>query len=251
MKVTEEFKIPVPPLEIQCEIVHILDSYSEKNTQLIKELYEEIELRKKQYEYYRDLLLNFGDSVELRMLGEIADYAKDRINTDFITTENYVSVENLLKDKKGKTIAESVPKLNNVIGFKKNDILIGNIRPYLRKIWFADCNGGTNGDVLVIHIMDSTIIPKFLFYILSSERFFIFDIQNSKGAKMPRGDKNIIMQFQIPIPPIKEQERIVAILDRFDSFCNDLTSGIPAEISTRQKQYEYYRDKLLTFREKN
>jgi type I restriction enzyme S subunit len=74
-------------------------------------------------------------------------------------------------------------------------------------------------------------------------------MQNAKGAKMPRGDKTAIMKYPIPVPPLEEQERVVAILDRFDALCNDLNSGLPAEIEARQKQYEYYRDKLLSFKE--
>lgn len=129
-----------------------------------------------------------------------------------------------------------------------NDILIGNIRPYLRKIWFADNEGGTNGDVLAIQTTSDNIFPKFLFILLSSERFFHYDTQYSKGAKMPRGDKDAIMRFSIPVPSIEKQHRIVELLDRFDTLCNDISTGLPAEIEGRQKQYEYYRDKLLTFK---
>ncbi len=86
-----------------------------------------------------------------------------------------------------------------------------------------------------------------MYYILSSDQFFAYDVQNSKGAKMPRGDKSAIMKFPIPVPPLEHQARIVAILDRFDALCNDISTGLPAEIEARRKQYEYYRDKLLTF----
>jgi type I restriction enzyme S subunit len=130
------------------------------------------------------------------------------------------------------------------------DVLLGNIRPYLRKIWFADLDGGTNGDVLIIRGYRDIISPKFLYYILSSEEFFVYDSNNAKGAKMPRGNKTAIMGYTFCVPCLEEQERIVAVLDRFDSLCNDISAGLPAEIESRQKQYEYYRDKLLTFREK-
>ena len=81
--------------------------------------------------------------------------------------------------------------------------------------------------------------------------FFDFMMKGVKGMKMPRGDKNSIMNFQIPIPPLAEQQRIVDILDRFETLCNDISTGLPAEIAARQKQYEYYRDKLLSFKELN
>ena len=89
--------------------------------------------------------------------------------------------------------------------------------------------------------------PEFLYFILASDEFFDYDNNYAKGAKMPRGDKNAVMQYEFCIPTIEEQERIVSILDRFDTLCNDLTSGLPAEIEARQKQDEYYRDRLLAF----
>ncbi len=123
-----------------------------------------------------------------------------------MSEQSYVGVENLLQNKQGKTIASSVPANGAVIAFEAGDILIGNIRPYLRKIWLADCDGGTNGDVLAVQIEDKgTLIPKFLYYVLSSEDFFLYDIQNSKGAKMPRGSKDAVMNYQIPFPPLPVQ----------------------------------------------
>ncbi len=186
-------------------------------------------------------------------LSEIAEYASERIDSSFVSVENYVSVENLLQNKQGKTNASSIPENTALIQYKSNDILIGNIRPYLKKIWQADTNGGTNGDVLTVRIkMDSPIavIPRFLYHILASDEFFNYDNGHSKGAKMPRGDKDAVMRFQLNIPTKDVQERIVSILDRFDILCNDITEGLPAEIEARQKQYEYYRDRLLSFKER-
>lgn len=134
--------------------------------------------------------------------------------------------------------------------FQPGDILIGNIRPYLRKIWHSDLDGGASGDVLVITIKSEKrkeIISKFLYHVLASENFFEYNNRFARGAKMPRGDKNAVMDYKVPIPPLPEQERIVAILDKFDALVNDLSSGLPAEIAARRKQYEYYRDRLLTF----
>ncbi|MFZ4829039.1 MAG: restriction endonuclease subunit S, partial [Phototrophicaceae bacterium] len=96
---------------------------------------------------------------------------------------------------------------------------------------------------------NDVLVPRFLYYLLSTDAFFAYDMQHSKGAKMPRGDKTAIMLYTIPLPSLEEQARIVAILDRFDALCNDLTQGLPAEIEARRKQYEYYRDRLLTFEE--
>ena len=170
---------------------------------------------------------------------------------DLLNNKNYVGVDNLLQNRAGKIESNYVPTGGNSTKFFNNDILIGNIRPYLKKIWFADCEGGTNGDVLVIHLSDKRINPKFLFQVLSDDRFFDFNMQYAKGAKMPRGDKAQILKYSIPIPLLKEQERIVNILDKFDTLTNSIGEGLPKEIELRTKQYEYYRDLLLTFQKKN
>ena len=184
-----------------------------------------------------------SDGVQVFRLEEIAHYAKTRIDCKTINEDNYVGVENLLQNKAGKTKATSVPTTGMVIAYQKNDILIGNIRPYLRKVWLADCEGGTNGDVLTVQIKDTEkVLPQFLYYVLSSEKFFLYDIQNSKGAKMPRGSKDAVMKFEIPLPPIEVQREIVRILDNF----TNLTAELTAELTARKTQYAYYRDNLLT-----
>jgi len=248
--IVKEMKVPLPPLPVQEEIVSILDNFTELTIKLQEELNKELTARKKQYEYYRDELLTFGDEVEWKMLGDISQYSKNRVEAKKLDENNYVGVDNLLPDKKGKAKSEFVPTDGRLTKFKEEDILIGNIRPYLRKIWFSSMQGGTNSDVLVIQVTNNiNLLPRFLFHILSSESFFFYNIQHSRGAKMPRGDKKAIMRFQISVPPLSEQERIVSILDKFDALVNDISIGLPAEIETRQKQYEYYREKLLTFKE--
>ena len=184
------------------------------------------------------------------MLEDVAEYQSKRIAASAVDEATYVGVDNLLPDKKGKKDSEHVPAEGSIIGFSKGDILIGNIRPYLRKIWLADLNGGTNGDVLAIHIKGITdVFPRYLYYVLSSEDFFIYDTNHSKGAKMPRGDKATVMKYSFMLPGYKRQVEVAELLDKFESICNDISEGLPAEIEARQKQYEYYRDKLLSFKE--
>ena len=274
---TENYEIPVPPLEIQNEIVKLLDNFTELTAELTEQLMTELTLRKKQYNFYRDSLLNFvrvDDTivqtdrqtdrqaqriskfrlwrktfeVEWKALGEVAYYVRDRIETQNVRVDNYVGVENLLQDRAGRCVADSLPNVHTSIAFTHNDILIGNIRPYLKKIWMANCSGGTNGDVLTIRLNEGEkILHRYLYYALSSNQFFHYDVTYSKGTKMPRGDKCAVMKYPIPVPPLEVQQKIISILDRFDALCNDLTSGLPAEIAARKKQYEHYRDKLLTF----
>ena len=165
-----------------------------------------------------------------------------------MNTFNYVGVDNLLKDKCGKKDSEYVPQTGTSIKFKKGDILIGNIRPYLRKIWYSDRIGGTNGDVLVISVKNEELIDsKYLYHVLADESFFDYNIKYSKGAKMPRGDKKKIMEYNFLVPPLHVQQHIVTILDKFDTLVNDIKEGLPKEIEQRQKQYEYWRKQLLIF----
>ena len=244
-----EMLIPIPSLSVQTEIVRILDAL----TALTSELTSELTLRRKQYEYYREKLLSF-DSLERlnegggkKKLIDVAIYTKVRISADKLNKENYVGVENLLQNKLGKTSSNYVPTEGSFIEYLPNDILIGNIRPYLRKIWLADKTGGTNGDVLVIRLTDKNILPRYLYHILANEHFFEYNVKYSKGAKMPRGDKTAILQYEFDVPPLEEQHRIVSILDKFETLTNSITEGLPLAIEQSQKRYEYYRELLLNF----
>ena len=181
-------------------------------------------------------------------LGAVAEYSQKRISVADLTPETYVGVDNLLQDRKGKAVATFLPDQGSVTTYNQGDILIGNIRPYLKKIWFSNQVGGTSGDVLTIQ---NSIIPcmenKYLYYILSDDRFFYYNVQYSKGSKMPRGDKQAIMQYKFILPSLTEQKRIVSILDNFNTLTNSLSEGLPKEIELRQKQYEYWREQLLNF----
>lgn len=215
----------------------ILDTF----TSSIENLKEQIALRRKQYEHYRDQLLDLEgkEGVEMK---KVAYFVKERILANELTAQNYTSVENLLKDKSGRKDAENVPSEGNWIRYQKGDVLIGNIRPYLRKIWLSDREGGTNGDVIVIRSND-TLLPEFMFYCLASDSFFLYYNQALKDGKMPRGEKKRVLSYVIPSVGKEEQQRIVSILDTFEASIQNLE----AQLKEREKQYEYYRNKLLTF----
>ena len=188
------------------------------------------------------------DGVEYRKLGEIAYYVKERIKVSDVDACNYVGVEHLCQNTEGREISVTLPDADFVIAFRPEDILIGNIRPYLKKAWLADCHGGTNGDVLTIRIDDKrNVSPQYLFYILSSERFFMYDMKYAKGAKMPRGDKKAVMNYELPVPPLLIQNEIVKLLDNFTELTAELTTELTAELLLREKQYNFYRDSLLNF----
>ena len=269
-----EIPIPIPPLDVQAEIVRILDAFTAVTAELTQELAKEKILREKQYQYYRDKLLSFSEAgiatdsnrqqqtalceglannvkqnhqIIWKSLGEVAEYSKSRISFDKLNEKNYIGVDNLLQNRMGKTNSSYLPTSGNLTAYFENDILIGNIRPYLKKIWQANQIGGTNGDVLVIHLKDKNILPRYLYQILADDKFFDFNMQNAKGAKMPRGNKEAILKYSFPVPPLDEQKRIVNILDKFEALTHSITEGLPKEITLRKQQYEYYREQLLEF----
>ena len=188
-----------------------------------------------------------GEKVEWKTLGEVAEYVRERIAVDQLCAQTYVGVDNLLPNRAGKQDSNYLPTEGNAIAYQPNDILIGNIRPYLKKIWKADNEGGASADVLVIRRTTQLLVPGYLYHLLADDRFFSYDMQHAKGAKMPRGNKEKILDYVLPLPPLSEQRRIVEILDRFDTLTNSISEGLPREIALRRKQYEYYRDALLRF----
>jgi len=235
-----EFKIPVPPRQIQDEIVDILDVFA----RLLDNIDTEIQARYKQLEDARAVLLENVDKEEYsKPLGKICKFPKDRISASELNYDNYVGVENLLQKKQGITRASVLP-MGNAIKFIEGDVLIGNIRPNLRKIWLADRTGGTNGDVVTLRRREEfwdMVETSYLYHVLADERFFLFDIQFARGAKMPRGNKEKIMEYPIPVPPIAEQRAIAEKLDTIEAFINNLKT----ERDLRQQQYEYYREHLI------
>lgn len=166
---------------------------------------------------------------EYKKLGEIAFYPNDKISVDKIESNHYVGVENLLKDKAGILFSDQLPNATTATRFKYNDILLGNIRPYLKKIWLSNIEGGASGDVIVIRSSSDNILPNYLFKLLSSDKFFDYFNLYTKGAKMPRGDKNAIAKFIVPIPPKSTQLSIVAELDKLNEM-----------IRLKKKQLEDY-----------
>ena len=211
---------------------------------VVEALENELALRRKQYEAVRERLIDGAAAgAECKTLGGISHYSKERCDATSITREQYVCVESLLQNKAGRTLAASVPQSGGLVAFRSGDILIGNIRPYLRKIWFSDCDGGTNGDVLVIVANNrKEIEPRFLFHALLSERFFIHSVSGMKEGKMPRGDKATIMKYSIPIPPLPVQEEIAKKLDAFDELVN---VALPAEIAARRRAMEAVRGRCF------
>ena len=148
-------------------------------------------------------------------LSDICDYVRGKVDVASLGYENYISTENMISNKDGITSASSLPCVAQTQSFQVGDVLVSNIRPYFKKIWFAEFNGGCSNDVLVLRAKDG-ISKKFLYYVLTDDTFFNYSMITSKGTKMPRGDKAAIMKYEVPDFTYKEQEKIARILEAFD-----------------------------------
>ncbi|NCO26707.1 MAG: restriction endonuclease subunit S [Epsilonproteobacteria bacterium] len=173
-------------------------------------------------------------------LSKIAKYSNKRIHIQNVTVDNFVTTDNLLQNKLGLTRAISLPPQDgNMPAYVKGNILIGNIRPYLKKIWFADKDGGCSADVLVIDVNDD-FDSKFVYYALFRDDFFIHMMNGSKGTKMPRGDKTQIMNFSIPNFKFDIQQKIAKVLSTLDAKI-ELNNRINKELEAMAKTlYDYW-----------
>ncbi len=243
LSVTEDFRIPLPPLPVQQEIVRILDTFTELTAELNEKLTAELAARKKQYEYYRDELLHKSSFRDVRVckLGEVAnihtgskpaeileDYSEFEYINAGTSNSGYVKTPN----SPGDTVTTPSRGQGGIgfVGYQSRPFHLG---PLCYSIRSNDENIVTN---------------KFIYYWLSSHAGDILAFKKEGGTPaLNRGD---LMGLRLCVPHISVQHRIVSILDRFDALCNDLTSGLPAEMEARRKQYEYYRDKLLSFKVK-
>ncbi len=239
-----KFKIPVPPLPIQKEIASIL----EKFTTLEAELEAELEARRQQYNHYRGVLLSFGHP------DSAANPQKRREREFNVIWRRLDEVCKIMNGKDYKIFADGkipvygtggiMTKIDTFVSDKPSVLIprkgsIGNLFYVDEPFWTVDTIYWTNID-------DKQVIPKYLYYYLSTQDL---EKMNTAVGGVPSLTQAVLNKIEIPIPPYDEQERIVATLDKFDALVNDLTDGLPAEISARRQQYEYYRDKLLTFAE--
>lgn len=175
-----------------------------------------------------------------KYLKDAVKYSSKRISADEITLENYVTTDNLLQNKQGKTNVESLPPNGgNVTAYENGDILISNIRPYLKKLWFANQSGGSSADVLTFKVRQG-FEPKFIYYSVFRDLFFDHMMNGSKGTKMPRGDKNQILDFPIPNFPLSTQKSIAKVLSDLDAKI-ELNNKINRELEAMAKTlFDYW-----------
>lgn len=232
MKQFVKFTFPLPALPVQREIVRILDEF----TLLSAELAAELAARKKQYEYYRDELLTFGDEIEWKTLDG----------------KNGIAVIKGGKDY--KHLGEGTVPIygsGGIMGscdtsiYNKPTVLIPR-KGSISNIFYVDGPFWNVDTIFYTEINDNVIMPKFLFHWICN---YHVEKLNTSNAARPALTREILKGVPVPIPSMEEQQKIVRALDTFENVCTDMLAGLPAEIEARQKQYEYYRDKLLTFKE--
>lgn len=192
-----EFPIMIPPIEEQNQIVGVLSSLDDKIDLLNRENATLEALAETLFRHY--FIENPDPTWKEGKLGEVCYYVTDKIDAAGLDRHSYISTENMLNEKKGVTDASSIPDNIRVTKYVVGDVLVSNIRPYFKKIWFADRNGGCSNDVLCIRAVNKEI-ENFVYYTLRQDDFFDYVMLGSKGCKMPRGDKQHIMNWQISVP---------------------------------------------------
>ena len=248
--VVDNFEIPIPPLEVQSEIVRILDTFTAHTA----ELQAELQARKEQYEYYRNKLLTFDENderVKWIKLGEIGNTCMcKRImkhQTSDIGEVPFFKIGTFGKEADAFISYELYDEYKNKYSFpRKGEILISASGTIGRTViydgqdaYFQDSN------IIWIQNDESKVLNKYLYY------YYQIIEWNVEGGTIKRLYNTNLSKTIIAYPPLSEQKRIISILDKFESLVNDLSEGLPAEIAAVQEQYEYYRNKLLTFKRKS
>ncbi len=245
-----KIKIPIPPLSVQKEIANILDLFSK----MWNELANELALRLSQYNYYRDKLLTFDDSVKWVSLGEVT---KQTYNIKWANDyENYRYIDLTSVSRENNNIIETT-EINALNApsrarklIEKDDVIFATTRPTQQRLCLI--NNTYSGQIAstgycVLRAKVDKVLPKWIFYYISSTKFKNYVEEHQSGSAYPAISDTKVKEFKIPVPSLEKQQQIVSILDKFDTLTISITEGLPKEIELRQKQYEYYRDLLLTF----
>lgn len=254
-KIIENLILPVPPIEVQREIAHILDDI----LLLSIELSAELKARQKQYEYYRNELINNCKAKKGKLIELLSQPITDGPHTTpelfpsgvpFVSATAVYDGKVHLEDAKGFISKEFDMECSKKYKPKRNDVYMVKSGSTTGKVAYVDFDDDFNiWSPLAAMRTNNVITSRYIYHLLQTT-----DVQNQVQLRMSHGSQpNLSMraleQFDVKIPDLDEQERIVKILDKLDFICNDIKSGIPAEIEKRQQQYEYYRDKLLDFKE--
>ena len=248
-----KIKAPVPPVAVQEEIVRVLDLF----TTLEAELEAELEARRRQYAHYRDLLLTFPEAGGVRWvpMGELAEFkygftasAEDSGKYRFLRITDISPWGKLLS-----TGAKYVPASDAVRDYSvvRGDLLMARTGATYGKTMLVDSDEPAVYASFLIRIQfsDSQLLPSYYWHFAQSSLYWSQANAMVSTGGQPQFNANVLKLVKVPVPPLEEQERIVAILDKFDALVNDLSVGLPAELAARRTQYEHYRDRLMDFEE--
>lgn len=260
------FRIPLPPLEVQREIVKVLDTFTQLEAELEAALQAELGARRRQYQYYRDALLTFGErtgaeaskQARLMPMNEIGKFIRGRRFTkadyvaDGISAIHYGEIYTQYGVWTDRVISQVRSDMAATLRYAQpGDVVITDVGETVEDVgkavaWLGDEDVAIHDHCYAFrHDMN----PKFVSYCMQTTSFIA-----EKAKYVARTKVNTLLidgfsKIRIPVPPLDEQERIVAILDKFEALVNDISSGLPAEITARRQQYAHYRDRLLTFQE--
>ena len=234
-----KIQIPIPPLPVQREIVRILDNFTELTAELQEKLTEELTARKKQYEYYREKLLTPSYEVKIVPLADIADISTGSSNTN----------EGLAEGLYPFFVRSQEPLRKNEYEYDETAIITAGDGVGVGKVYhYIEGKYALHQRAYRIHINTPEVLPRYYFHYMRSA--FLHYIQKTMfQGSVASIRRPMLNAFPVPIPSMEIQQRIVQVLDNFEAICSDLNIGLPAEIEARKKQYEYYRDKLLSFEE--
>ena len=256
IKKVSSVAVPVPPLEVQREIVRVLDSF----TLLTAELTAELTARKKQYEFYRDKMLNFGDKAKIYKICELCESIADGDHMPppkssegipFITISNIDQYHNIDFENTMYVPESYYNSLAEKRKARKGDILYTVVGSYGMPVCIEDDKKFIfQRHIAILRPNKDIIKTRYMFHAMQSTDFKIQADKSAKGAAQKTIALSALGEMKMSVPSIDVQEKIIKVLDNFEAICTDLNIGLPAEIEARQKQYEYYRDLLLTFAEK-
>lgn len=245
MAALRKIRIPVPPLEIQREIVKVLDTFTKLEAKLEAELEAELEARRQQYKHYRDALLSSDEitgsagkqAIRWIALGEIAEFRRGTAITEKQTMNGEIPV--VANGPVPTYFHGESNRSGETIVVARSGAYAGYVSYWVQPLFLTDA--------FSVHPDSKLLKPKFLYYVLRNKQEHLHSMK--KGSGVPHVRVKDFEAYIIPFPPLEEQKRIVGILDKFDATVNDLSSSLPAEIKARRQQYEHYRNRLLTFRE--
>ena len=259
-KVLNKVRLPVPPLEVQREIVRMLDSFTLLTAELTAKLTAELTARKKQYEFYRDKLLSRNGEYPMKSLSDLGKWSggKTPSMAEKSFWENGTIPWISSKDMKEATLSDTQDHITkkaveeaSMTVYPANSIAVvtrSGILKHTFPVAYVPFEAAINQDIKIL-VVNENILPRYAFHVIQGKGRDILVKTKKQGGTVDSLDFQKVLAYKVPVPSIDVQRKLVEVLDNFEAICTDLNIGLPAEIEARQKQYEYYRDLLLTFAE--